>query len=313
MKLCTHLAGLTSLSLLACSSASDENTVESMIEAWPQKCEALKAEISAEPGIDMLYTGRDAITEVDAAWNFEIDGIHIPIPPIEYTHVSAEQDGDVPIDQGGNIAFTLVGAGEGEQLMYFQVPMGPPMEDVFKMTGQASSPENIAFTHEIFGGPVPVSRLTEMGFQHRPADLSCAPESWKQEIPIGIALTLKSIARPPLISIHQGIGEEPGELKLLSRGWEADFFHGETWPRVVLFLPEDHSHRSLGLSIGTQVPEAPARPAWLDALQNAVRYPEDSSQWETLVSELEKAGMKEMGIETTRSNPPRFSTPPATE
>ena len=105
----------------------------------------------------------------------------------------------------------------------------------------------------------------------------------------------------------------PGELKRLIKGWEADFFRGESWPKVVIYLPEDNPHTSLGLVIGTQVPEALDRPAWLDALQNAVRYPEDSSQWKTLVSELEKAGMKEKGIETTRANPPQFSNPPATD
>ncbi len=270
-------------------------------DTWPQKCQQLKQTLAKEPGINLTYQPQLETVTIPSSWQLHWFGRQVPIPAIEYA--------DVVVMQGkSDYVLLLTGKGDYEntKVLLGKFPNFEPMVNIFaalsvsgKDTAQ-TSPEGIALTNQLFGGPVDSGELFDLGYRHTLDDLTCSHKDWQQEVPIAISLMMKEISTPvgtPKVAYDMKPGiltlsrEQAGD-KWWSR-WQDDNYYAD----MLLHLPKGHEHGALGLAMARgDWPIAKDTPQWLTQLEIAIADP-NRSNWQALATALKAAEMSEKSVQ----------------
>ncbi|MGR3276178.1 hypothetical protein ACSYAD_13805 [Acaryochloris marina NIES-2412] len=294
------LTGIGLLSLTSCNSVSGKGSEHAFNQAiWPQHCQKLRQELSQQPGGKITYQPLPKDRASQPSWKLNWYGRQIPIPAIQYTDVLVIRDKD-------DSSVLLKGqiADQTASVVLSRSPKIEPMVDIFAEiadsgTAQNSS-EGIALTQKLFGGPVSVEQLSDLGYRHTLADITCDKANWQEEVPIALALIIKDIAAPigPSTSAYN---LNPGIL-LASQSESKDKWwskwHDEQYDvEVILTLPKDHQQGNLGFALGkADGPVAPNVPVWLGQLETAIANPTQQN-WQALRIAFKQAKISDKSIQ----------------
>jgi hypothetical protein len=156
---------------------------------WESECNAMRS--SDDPGYAVTY-GELPGAEPATAWAFTYRGVRVALPVAAYDRAS--------VTRGPNgWEATLHDSASHVLAMFLTIP-DPPMADVWASAGVGGevfpTAEGEVLTTTLFGGPVTLARLIDLGYQHTPRDLTCAPEAWRTELAAWLVLVLKAVATP---------------------------------------------------------------------------------------------------------------------
>jgi hypothetical protein len=271
---------------------------------WPARCQALKQEFSQQPQLSLTYQPRPEKVNIQSSWSLNWFEQRVPIPAISYSDVSILKTSDQ------SYVVLMVGQIQGQpvKILLGRHEDTPAMEDVFATESDPSnetetiSEQGKALTQQLFGGAVEISKITDLGYRHTPAALSCAGERWQEEAPIAIALILKGVGIEEQASAvyemerGQVIQSQRDEQDLWVARWdEGDFISDVTWR-----LPKVHTYGVMGLGVGQENWQAaPSQPQWLTALETALAQP-DRNNWQSLAAALKQAGMSEKSVKSVQ-------------
>jgi len=152
-----------------------------------------------------------------------------------------------------------------------------------------------SLTEHLFGGPVLLEQLIDIGYRHRPQSLSCKAEAWERELPIAMGLALKLSSGNEPAAAYAKVGQQPGRVLLRQSAekttWQARFGKGESYADVIITLPNQHESVAVGFGIGEENWwDSEPRPEWLIALERAVEA-DTVYAWQALSVELHRAGI----------------------
>ncbi|ABW31327.1 hypothetical protein [Acaryochloris marina] len=292
--------GLGLLSLTSCASASSQGSEFAFSqENWPQRCQQVKKELSQQPAAKITYAPLPKDIAIQSSWKLNWLERQIPVPAMQYTDVFVLQDQD-----HHTILFIGQIEGENAQVMLGKSPKIEPLVDIFADIADAdkteNSPEGTALTQKLFGGPVSMEKLTDLGYRHTLADLTCNQANWQKEVPIALALIFKGIATsigPNTSAYDLNQGVLLGSKSESQDKWWFQWNGEQQYMYVMLTLPNGHQHGDLGFALGQKDwPVAPNAPVWLGQLETAISNP-TRQNWQTLQLALKKAKMSEKSIE----------------
>jgi hypothetical protein len=172
-----------------------------------------------------------------------------------------------------------------QMVLLIKDPPSPPLEDVFAKVGQlAPGQQAKKHTLKLFGKAPTIHDLTELGYQHAPAELSCSASKADQEIPIAISLILKDSSQSAEKVFKSK--EVPGLVYFGDRGKRCMVEarpHDSTADYFVTYTTSDRERCEARL--GQFCLEKGGKdqgPLWIEALGKAIRGPEDPANWEAL-------------------------------
>lgn len=156
---------------------------------WESECNAMRS--SEDPGYAVTY--RDWPETAPApAWAFTYRDVPVAVPVAAYDRAN--------VTRGPNGWEATLHDGTSHILTLFLTISDTPMTDVWASAGVGGevfpTAEGEVLTATLFGGPVTIARLIDLGYQHTPRDLTCAPEAWRTELAAWLVLTLKAVATP---------------------------------------------------------------------------------------------------------------------
>gem|GEM_PF-1821348 len=289
--------------LSGCASLSGQPVTDPA--AWPGRCEALRRDLEKDPSAAVVATPRPDRSYSVPYWVLVVDGVSIPIPPVPYRDIRVLRAGF----SRGLPTVVLVGAEPPTAVSLTSMPPPPPYEDLFALAGEDPTDEGRALTKRLFGGPVKHDRLLEIGYAGRPADLTCRPENREKEIPLAVALILKTVGNP-LEEVHEGIAGRRGWMTLTTEKgeavrWQATLPANGRWLLIDVRTAAGGPFRDAGLAVGrNDMVRALGRPSWLAALAAVLDDPENGRLWEVLADALAKADFPPESVGRVRQMAP---------
>lgn len=296
---------LLALLLLAGCAAAPAPLAGDPAASWPGRCEILRGNLLQEPAAGVVLSPRPERFESGPFWVLAVDGVSIPVPPVRYRDIRV-----LPSPFPGGLP-TVVLAGEEPPSAVAVMSMRPPepYEDVFALAGERPTDEGRALTKRLFGGPLTHGRLLEIGYAGRAEDLTCRPERWETEIPLAVALILKTVGGG-LEDVFAGVGSRRGWVtrEAESRGvvrWQATLPGDAQWVQVSIRAAADGPFRDAGLAVGqADTVRAAGRPPWLSALAAVLDDPSNGTLWSILADTLARAGFPGPSVERIRRSAP---------
>ncbi len=285
--------------LAGCASLSGQRGTDPA--AWPGRCEALRRDLQKDPSAAVVATPRPDRSYSVPYWVLVVDGVSIPIPPVPYRDIRILR----AAFSRGLPTVVLVGAEPPTAVSLTSMPPPPPYEDLFALAGEEPTDEGRALTKSLFGGPVKHDRLLEIGYAGRPADLTCRPEDREKEIPLSVALILKTIGNP-LEEVHEGIAGRRGWVTLTSEKgeaarWQATLPAEDRWLIIDIRTAAGGPFRDAGLAVGrNDVVRALGRPPWLAALAAVLDDPSNGRLWDVLADALARADFPPESVRRVR-------------
>jgi hypothetical protein len=274
---------------------------EANLETWATSCQELKQSLSQEPILNLTYQEPPTNLAIQSSWELDWFGQRIPIPSVTYSEVlviKSKENDSYTVSIKGEINSKRVKLLLGRQIDV------EPIDDIFatfsaKESTTIISPEGKELTKKLFGGPIEISQLTDLGYRHTPADLTCERERWQTEIPISIALILKNIGMEnnakAVYQIDRGQAIETQQKT--ENIWIVQWDEGQFFSNFQLWTPKDSIYSVLGLGVGKKNWQTVSeRPLWLKALETALANPKPSN-WKNLQIELKKAGMSQKSLD----------------
>jgi hypothetical protein len=300
-----RLLFLLAVFLLAGCASTPVPLAKNPAAAWPGRCEILRRNLLAELSAGVTLAPRPRRGSSVPYWVLAVEGLSIPISPVPYRDIRI-----TPSPSAGGLP-TVVLVGEEPPNAVFLASMlpPPPYEDIFALAGEGPTPEGKAVTKHLFGGPVTHGRLLEIGYAGRPADLTCSGERWETEVPLAVALILKS-AGGGLTAVYDRIDTRRGWVTRVVENdgavqWQATLPGAGQWILVSIHAAADGPFRDAGLDIGrADVPRAAGRPIWLAALAAVLDDPANGKLWGVLADALEGAGFPPASVERIRRSAP---------
>jgi hypothetical protein len=287
------------MALLASLLPADAAAIDLEAMDWQARCERIRAELEGGAGAQAVYQDLPATAPRAASWPVVLFDVLTPIPPAAYTEVLAHRGED------GSISLMILSDG-GPLVSLLDVPRTEPMDDVFAtidFSGAVdSSTETQNWTHEIFGGPVSLEHVIDLGFHHQPSELTCSPDAWESEIPMSIALTVTSIFNAGEVYRLPG-GEGLGWVTRSPDGtrWSLNSVGEERVRSIDMFFPEPGGNALLGLGFGHGALQvAPDQPTWLSVVSRLSGDLENTTLWNDLADQLEAAGLSERSVQSAR-------------
>lgn len=296
------LTGLGLLALTSCTSVSSKGFKSSSYQAsWPQRCQAIKKDLSQQPAVKITYDPLPQDVAITSSWKLNWFGRQIPVPAIQYTDVFVmhNEDQHSLVFKGqieGQTTLVMLGRSVNSEF--------EPIVDIFAEIADSGKAENssegTALTKELFGGPVTLERLTDLGYRHTLADLTCDQANWQEEVPIAVALISKGIAasigpNTSAYDLNQGVllhSKSESQDK-----WWFQWKSEKQYMDALFHLPKGHQHSDLGFALGQKDwPIAPNVPVWLAQLETAIANP-TRTNWLSLKSEFQKAKFSEESIQ----------------
>jgi len=301
-----RLLFLLTVFLLAGCASAPVPLAKNPAAAWPGRCEILRRNLLADPSAGVTLTPRPQRGYSIPFWVLAVDGLSIPISPVRYRDIRVTPS---PF-AGGLPTVVLVGAEPPNAVFLASLLPPPPYEDIFALAGEGPTPEGRTLTKHLFGGPVSHDRLLEIGYTGRPGDLTCSGEHWETEVPLAVALILKS-AGGGLTAVYDGIDSRRGWVTRTEKEsgdavqWQAMLPGAGQWILVSIQAAADGPFRDAGLDIGrADVPRATGRPIWLAPLAAVLDDPANGKLWGVLADALEGAGFPPASVERIRRSAP---------
>ncbi len=298
---------LAILLVVGCASTR-HGPVDDPATAWPGRCETMRRNLLTEQSAGVVVTPRPDRSYSVPYWVIAVDGISIPIPPVRYRDIRV-----LPVPFAGGLpTVVLVGAERPTAVSLTSMAPPAPYEDIFALAGEEPTRGGKDMTKRLFGGPVTHDRLMEIGFAGRPADLTCRPENREKEIPLSVALILKTVGNP-LEAVHEGIAGRRGWVTLSTEKdrasrWQATLPGPVRWTLIDIRTAADGPFQDAGLAIGrADMVRAMGRPLWLAALAAVLDDPANRRLWEVLADALEKAEFAPGSVERVRRSAPPMS------
>ena len=274
------------------------------LEQWQSSCLELKESMKDNRSVYVTFAEYPEEALDVVAWLLKWDDIDVPVPATEYRTVivnRAQSDSSI-------LEFIMI-AKDGTTLLglVHSADISAPMEDVFAMAsigGVTTTSGGIEATNELFGGPVSLVDLIELGYHHSPDSLSCKPDQWRREMPIGVALTLKVIEGPTdLDAVYNRVGPHRGWLEIgkRKRGTtvRATVVPPNALVREAYFDfpdPRDEFGFAIGLGPGKIAPDAPE---WLGALNTAIAEGTPDA-FKALEDSMRRAGLDEASVDSVK-------------
>ena len=262
----------------------------------PARCQILKKHYSKQPGSDIIYQAQPEQINILTSWEIDWFGQRIPIPKADYSEVVVTRDQQ-------NYLVYLRGQHNKQKLDILLTQTQEPQEDFSGPLLEAnlveSSSESQDLMEQIFGEPISVTKLVDLGYRHTPEALSCTYDRLDQDLAISVILVLKEVWNSNVMAAYemeQGFitrnGQPDGE------SWSARWDDGAFVSEARLNLPEQHKQGELGLGIGQKDwHAAPDPPEWLTTLASALHSP-TPDHWQALAAQLKQANMSTRSLET---------------
>ena len=190
-----------------------------------------------------------------------------------------------------------------------------PMPDVFAKVGQPRKPDSAAMTRTLFGQPPTSHDLDLIAYQHGPDDLTCQAARWREEMPIAIALALKTEGPfdPATLHVYRDVFGV-GDITRVARQGAAWFLEAEVaQPKetyAIVFRAADEA--TLRATVGSaQLGHCAARPtqgpAWIGKLAAALEHPDTPANWVEVADALAADGASPKSLEALRAAGTRAS------
>ncbi len=297
-----YLALASAAVLFAGNAIAQTSEIPELIaEGW--ECESLRDSLENEPAANLVYSDRPPVPSDLSVWKFDRGGVTVPVPAVAYTDVLVVRpQPETPV----LVYFFKEAEDDSIRTIIGQYPKEEPIVDLFSPDSEPTD-EGRALTEQLFGGPVALETLIDLGYEHRPDDLTCEDDRWQTEVPVGLGLILSSLGAP---------GGEPQAVYRQDSGgwlikseqdnwvaWQASILRSDSYIDISTILPASHPAANLGLAIDhsslASVTEAADRPQWLDVLETAIAEDTEAS-WEAFASAIEAAQLSDRSVESAR-------------
>lgn len=233
---------------------------------WAEQCATLRAEGATDASLRSTYQDWPADVSAPTAWQLTYRGLHVTIPVANYDRASLSRSPS---------GWSVIVQDQAQHIIVHGSAMeDTAMSDVFGAASPGgavlTTDEGIALTETLFGGPVTISRLMDLGFEHTPETLTCASEAWRSELGVAVAVTLKAVAASDNVARRRA--DDRGWVLTRQRESHSSVQHmvpieGELVD-VTISLPANVDPVSFALA-PTDDP-APGQPEWVGTLEAAL-------------------------------------------
>lgn len=146
--------------------------------------------------------------------------------------------------------------------------------------------ENVKQTEAMYGGSVKVSDLMLLAYETTPDRLTCKEENRIKESAISVALILKTITSPGVTAAYKNVGTYDGWITKRMDENNIEYvlniipsYNDNQFIQITYRFPQESIYAYIPFHVGNKNPEPDKKPAWLIALNNALKLKSNTS-WE---------------------------------
>ena len=287
---------------------------------------------SAASPSPFTYNRRPVQPFVAPAWKLRWQGITLALPAVAYQELTVLQS------QAGQLTIALRSSEDSVRVLLSQRPDEAEPVDVRRQIASLEGVELMPLrgrrrlhtdqklAQQLFAvNTLSSEALTDLGYRYRPERLSCRLESWREDLPVAMALQKQSKLAADTgslgrtVAVYPQVGSARGRVfrrqaaaassfaassfaasALPQTTWQAQIREPRNASDVLISLPKAHPSAAVGLAFGRDNWwEAPGRPDWLDALEQAIAH-RQSSDWQQLAQTLEQSNFSSHSVKSAQ-------------